>query len=133
MALRKDLALGSLRELSRPLGVDELTAAKGIIRLVNNSMARALSMVTVERGRDPREFVMFAFGGAGPVHACDLADDLGVTQVVVPIHAGLFSAYGLLVGELTRTFASPILETAPRLQEKFRELESKAAREMGAE
>jgi N-methylhydantoinase A len=133
LRLRKDIALRSMRKLSRTLGMDELTAAKGIIRLVNNSMARALSMVTVERGRDPREFVMFAFGGAGPVHACDLADDLGVDDVVVPTHAGLFSAYGLLVGELTRTFTSSVLETEPHLRGRFRELESRAARELRGE
>jgi N-methylhydantoinase A len=90
-------------------------------------------LVTVERGRDPREFVMFAFGGAGPVHACDLAEDLGVEEVVVPLHAGLFSAYGLLMGELARTFTSPIMELEPLLRERFRKLESTAAREMRAE
>jgi N-methylhydantoinase A len=133
MPIRRDLALRSVRKMSRALGMDELAVAKGVVRLVNNSMARALSMVTVERGRDPREFVMFAFGGAGPVHACDLAEDLGVREVVVPRHAGLFSAYGLLVGELTRTFTSSVLETEPRLRDRFRTLESAAARELRAE
>jgi N-methylhydantoinase A len=133
MPIRKDLALRSIRRISRKLGLDQLAASRGIIRLVNNDMARALSMVTIERGRDPREFVMVAFGGAGPVHACDLAEDLEVDDVVVPLHAGLFSAYGLLVGEVTRTFTSPVMERGPRLRDRFHSLESVAAREMRAE
>jgi len=133
MPIRKDLALRSMKGISRMLGLDMSATARGIVRLVNNSMARALSVVTVERGRDPRDFVMVAFGGAGPVHACDLAEDLGVKDVVIPAHAGLFSAYGLLVGELTRTFTSPVMETKPDLRHRFREIESAAAEEMRAE
>ena len=133
MPIRRDRALLALKKVSKNLGLGNLAAAKGIIRLVNNSMARALSMVTVERGRDPREFTMVAFGGAGPVHACDLAEDLGVRQAVVPVHAGLFSAYGLLVGELTRTFTSPVMETEPTLRRRFLDLERTAARAMRSE
>ena len=133
MPIRRALALRSLRGISRKLDLDESATARGIIRLVNNSMAQALSMVTVERGRDPRDFVMFAFGGAGPMHACDLAEELGVKEVLVPAHAGLFSAYGLLTSELARTFTAPVMETEPALGLRFHELESAAAREMRAE
>jgi N-methylhydantoinase A len=73
---------------------------------------------------------MVAFGGAGPIHACDLAEELGIRQIVVPIHAGLFSAYGLLTGELTRTFTLPVMESEPRLDARFRQLERVAAKEM---
>ncbi len=133
MPIRRDLAVRSIGKLSRRLGLGGVGAAIGILRLVNNDMARALSMVTVERGRDPREFTMVAFGGAGPVHACDLAEELGVNQVLVPDHAGLFSAFGLLAGQLTRTFTSPVMETEPRLWRRFRELESHAGKEMFSE
>ena len=76
---------------------------------------------------------MFAFGGAGPLHACDLAEEMGVSDVVVPLHAGLFSAYGLVAGELARTFVSPVMETDPKLSRRFLELESTAARSMQEE
>ena len=133
MKIRRELALRSLRRLAVRLnqGVDDV--AKGVLRLVNNSMARAISIVSVERGRDPRDFTLIVFGGAGPVHACDLAEDLGIRHMVVPLHAGLFSAYGLLVGEFTRTFSAPIMTTGAPLRRAFRILEDSVRREMLAE
>ena len=133
MPIRRDLALNSMERLSRSLRATPLGAAKGVVRLVNDGMARAMALVTVERGRDPREFVMFAFGGAGPVHACDLAEEMGIRDVVVPQHAGLFSAYGLVAGELTRTFVAPVMEADPPLAERFRLLESSVAESMDEE
>jgi N-methylhydantoinase A len=133
MPISRDLALRSMGKLSAKLGLDDMELAVGILRLVNNSMARAISMVTVERGRDPRDFAMVAFGGAGPVHACDLAEEMDIDEVIIPVHAGLFSAYGLLAGELTRTFTSPIMEAEPRLEPRFRELASTARKEMRSE
>jgi len=133
MRIRRDLALRSLKRLGRKLGRSELDVASGVIRLVNDSMSRAISMVTVERGRDPRDFAMVAFGGAGPVHACDLAEEMGVDDIIVPAHAGLFSAYGLLAAEMTRTFVSPVMEAEPPLKRRFEELELKASREMRSE
>ena len=133
MPINRDLALRSMKGLSGKTGLDEFSVATGILRLVNNDMARAMSMVTVERGRDPRDFVMVAFGGAGPLQACDLAEEMGISEVLVPAHAGLFSAYGLLAGELTRTFTSPVMETAPRLEGRFRSLESEVAQAMESE
>ena len=73
-----------------------LEAADGIHRIANARMTRALRSVSSEKGRDPREFAIIAYGGSGPVHAGGLADELGVTTVVVPPVAGLFSAVGLL-------------------------------------
>ena len=133
MRIHPDLARRSLSRLSRRLRLDLQDTASGIVRLVNDSMARAISMVTVERGRNPGDFAMIAFGGGGPLQACDLAEAMGIREVVVPIHAGLFSAYGLLAGELTRTFTSPVMETEPRLWMRFKELEVSAAREMRRE
>ena len=133
MPIRRDLALASVRRLAKGIHTSPLASAKGVVRLVNHNMARAMALVTVERGRDPREFVMFAFGGAGPVHACDLAEEMGISEVIVPLHAGLFSAYGLVASVLTRTFMSPVMEAAPRLERRFRELESEAAVSMKEE
>jgi N-methylhydantoinase A len=107
--------------------------AKGVIRLVNDGMAKAISIVSVERGRDPREFTMVAFGGAGPVHACDLADEMRIRDIIVPIHAGLFSAYGLLVGDITRSFTAPVMDSPRSLKRRFDELEDEAEREMARE
>jgi N-methylhydantoinase A len=133
MPIKRGLALQSMKTLSKRTGLDAHSVATGILRLVNNSMARAISMVTVERGRDPRDFVMVAFGGAGPLQACDLAEEMGISQILVPAHAGLFSAYGLLAGELTRTFSSPVMEAEPRLEARFRRLEARATEVMKAE
>ena len=133
MPISRNLALRSMKGLSKKTGLDELSVATGIIRLVNNDMARAISMVTVERGRDPRDFVMVAFGGAGPLQACDLAEEMGISEVLVPAHAGLFSAYGLLAGEFTRTFTSPVMATEPSLEGRFHGLESMANQAMKSE
>lgn len=133
MPIRRDLALRSITRLAKKLGLDPPEAAAGILRLINNSMTRAISMVTVERGRHPEDFVMVAFGGGGPLQACDLAEEIGIHEIVVPVHAGLFSAYGLLAGELTRVFVSPIMETEPRLAGAFKRLGALAAREVRRE
>ena len=133
MTIHSGLAFHAVEKLATAPRSDVRDTATGIIRLVNNEMSKAISMVTVERGRDPRDFVLVAFGGAGPVHACDLADEMGIDEIVVPIHAGLFSAYGLLAGELTRTFAASIMEVEPRLETRFRVLEEVAAKAMRKE
>lgn len=100
--------------------------AKGIVRLVNDSMSRAISMVSVERGRDPREFTLVAFGGAGPVHACDLAEELGIREILVPPFAGLFSAYGLLAGDTTATYSMPVSSPIGELDGLFETMERSA-------
>jgi len=133
MPIHRDLARRSVRKLSRRLGLDSDEVPVGILRLVNDSMTKAMSKVTVERGRDPGDFVMVAFGGGGPLQACDLAEEMGIDEVIVPIHAGLFSAYGLLAGELARTFVSPVMETEPPLEGLFRTLEAAAASEIRRE
>src|SRR5262249_62265441 len=69
-----------------------------VVAVVNAEMLRALRVVSVERGHDPREFALVAFGGAGPLHACALADELGISTVLVPAAAGVLSALGLLAG-----------------------------------
>ena len=79
-----------------PLGLDLLAAAFGIHQIANATTMRALRQVSTERGRDPREFTLVAFGGAGPIHAAGLASDLAIRSVVIPPLPGLFSAMGLL-------------------------------------
>ena len=133
MPIRSELAYQSLEGISRGLGISREDSAKGIVRLVNDAMSKAISIVSVQKGRDPRDFTLFSFGGAGPIHACDLAEELGIRKVIVPIHAGLFSAYGLLAADVTRTFTMPIMGPAKSLGPRFKELERQAAREMRQE
>ncbi|QCJ48375.1 hydantoinase/oxoprolinase family protein [Haloprofundus sp. MHR1] len=78
---------------------DALAAARGVYRVANANMTRAIRTITVERGHDPRQFALAAFGGAGPMHAAALADELGVETVVVPRACGVLSAYGLLAAD----------------------------------
>ena len=102
--LVRDLAERALAPLAERLGFASVTeAACGVIRIVAAQMADAIRSVTIERGRDPREATLVAFGGAGPLFGTVLADELGVRSVVVPPHAGNFSAVGLLGADLARS------------------------------
>ena len=97
IAIDPDAATSAVRDrIATPLGMDLLQAAEGIHRIANARTMRALRAVSTERGRDPREFVLMAFGGSGPVHAAGLARELHIRQVIVPPLPGLFSALGLL-------------------------------------
>jgi N-methylhydantoinase A len=135
MKIKKDLAHRALKtNIATKLGTSVEEAARGILNIVNNEMARAISIVSVERGRDPRDYTLFAFGGAGPIHACDLAEELGISNIVIPPHAGLFSAYGLLTADIERNFAIPVMgDTASvdleRYFEKLRTMAGKAITE----
>ena len=126
MKIYRDLAHTAVRKLSRGLKMSVEETADGILKLINNAMSKTLSIVSVERGRDPRDFTMLAFGGAGPLHACDMADDLHIPGIVVPLHPGLFSAYGLLTGDMVRIFSSPMMTRNLQLREQFDALRAKA-------
>jgi N-methylhydantoinase A len=90
-----------MRELfANPLGLDLLEAAYGVCQIGVVNMSKAVKAVSSERGRDPRDFVLVAFGGAGPAYAVEMARELGMNRVVVPINAGLFSTIGLLVADI---------------------------------
>ncbi|MGZ3532377.1 MAG: hydantoinase/oxoprolinase family protein [Vulcanimicrobiaceae bacterium] len=108
--------------LAQRLDLSVEATAAGIVTLVDSEMAKVLRIVTVERGLDPREFAMIAFGGNGPLHGCALAEELGIERVLVPRHPGVFSAYGLLVAELRASFVHPLLREASSLD--YSELET---------
>lgn len=117
--------------VARPLRIDLLAAAEGIVRLIDNNMVGALKVVSIEKGYDPREFSLVAFGGAGPLHAGELARLLGTPTVIVPPHPGLLCALGLLASDLTYDYARTCLERAPeydaaRMERILRELEQAA-------
>jgi N-methylhydantoinase A len=88
--------------LADSLGLSIEEAAAGIVRVASAEMARAVRVMTVERGIDPRDLALLAFGGAGPLHACAIADELGMRRVVVPRASGVLSALGLIVSERRR-------------------------------
>ncbi|MEM3198116.1 MAG: hydantoinase/oxoprolinase family protein [Thermoplasmata archaeon] len=110
MKIFPNLSKESLKKISYPLDLDEIRSAKGILALANNTMAKAISIVTIERGRDPRDFTLFAFGGAGPLHSCDLAEEMGIKEIIIPKNPGLFSAFGLLTVDIRRVFISSIIQ-----------------------
>ena len=91
--------------VARPLGLSVTEAAARIVDVVNSNMAQALRIVSVERGHDPQEFALIAFGGAGPVHAVALAEELGIPEVIVPPVPGAFSALGLVASDLKRDWS----------------------------
>jgi N-methylhydantoinase A len=90
------------REIGDPLGMAPETAAEAVIRLANVLMAGAIRMVSLSRGHDPRDFALFAFGGAGPLHAVALAREIGIPEVFIPFRPGLTNALGCLVADLRR-------------------------------
>jgi N-methylhydantoinase A len=97
--------------LAEPLGVDVRTAAAAVIDVVDHAMAEVLKIVSVQRGHDPRDFVLAPFGGAGPLHAAALATELGISQVICPPIPGAFSALGLVGADLRRDYVQTLLTT----------------------
>ncbi|MDX1433619.1 MAG: hydantoinase B/oxoprolinase family protein, partial [Gammaproteobacteria bacterium] len=100
-----DLVRARIQEvIGDPLGLDAEQAAAAILDVVNNQMANATRMVSVEKGHDPRDFALFAFGGAGPLHAADIARDLGVPRVLVPRFPGITSALGCVLADVRHDY-----------------------------
>ena len=102
IALDPARAERALRSVAEPFGGDPRRAAAAVIDVVNANMARALRVISVERGHDPARFTLVAFGGAGPLHACDLADALGIPAALIPPSPGVLSASGMLSADVTR-------------------------------
>ncbi|MDC0987381.1 hydantoinase/oxoprolinase family protein [Alphaproteobacteria bacterium] len=118
LAIRADKAEAAITErLAGPLKLDVDATAAAVVSIVNNAMAEALRIVSVERGHDAREFSLVAFGGAGPMHAAELASELGVREIIIPPIPGGFSALGLVATDLKRdyvkTFYAPLTGIDP--------------------
>jgi N-methylhydantoinase A len=115
--------------VARPLGLSVAEAAHGIREVANANMARAIRSVTIERGRDPRDFTLVAFGGSGPVHAVDLARALEIPRVLVPVAPGVFTAVGMLASDVEHHFvrAHPALLARLAPEAANRALEEMAA------
>ncbi|MCE0507317.1 hydantoinase/oxoprolinase family protein [Roseivivax sp. GX 12232] len=133
MALDRDAAAAALAKLGQDFGMDAEQMAHGVIDIVNAKMADAIRTITIQRGIDPREFSLVAFGGAGPAQAAALAEELEISEVVIPVHPGAFSAWGMLQTDVRHDFKETHynfwdlvdvgdLETAfARLQDKGRD------------
>jgi N-methylhydantoinase A len=93
------------REVATPLGLSRADAARGILSILDHNMVGAVRIVSIERGHDPRDFTLVAFGGAGPLHGCSLAELLGITRVLIPPAPGVLCADGLLAADLKAEFS----------------------------
>jgi N-methylhydantoinase A len=138
VSLDVDAARKATAALAASLGIDELEAAQGIVRVANQEMLRALRVVTVERGVDPRRFALMPFGGAGPMHAAELAVELGIDRVLCPRAGGVLSALGLCASDRRRDTARTVMLaggalTMERIAAEVDELASRLGAEPGTE
>ena len=126
-----------LKKQGSRLSLEQFSA--GVVRVVNANMERALRVVSIERGYDPREFTLVAFGGAGGLHACELAEALAIPTVMIPAQPGALSAFGILVSDVVKDYSRTLLwqlgDGLPqaKLQKEFRKLEAAAHQEFRAE
>lgn len=114
--------------IAKQLGLTRTNAAAGILRVANANMERAIRVVSVERGHDPRDFALVAFGGCGGLHACEIARELGIQAVLVPQYAGALSAMGMLMADAVRDYSAGVLGRAD-WDHCFARLERRAQRE----
>ncbi len=131
VVLDRGKAEEALGALGSELGLDAMGTALGVVEVANAEMVRALRVISVERGLDPREFALVAFGGAGPLHACALAEELAIETVLVPRASGVLSALGLAISDIRRDLVAPhpaALDGIDRdaVEETFRGLEEQA-------
>ena len=114
LTLDRDAAVRAINvSIASPLGLEISAAAIGILKIADNAMVGAIRNISVERGHDPRDFTLVAYGGAGPMHAIDLANLLGIETVLVPPYPGIASAYGLLVADFKNDYAKTFLQQPP--------------------
>lgn len=109
-------------ELAARLELTPMALAEGIVRIADANMERAIRVVSVQRGHDPRDFALLAFGGAGGLHACALAESLDIATVLIPEHSGVLSALGMLLADVTRDYSTSILQpTALVTEDKLKQ------------
>ena len=129
----------ALDKLAATLTKSQQEVARGIVRVANNNMVNAIKLISVNRGHDPRDFTLIAFGGGGGMHACALARELSIKKVVIPKQSSVFSAWGMLLSDLRRDYLQTQIvdlsapEAAAQLHASLRQLEQKALQEFTAE
>ena len=131
-------ARGLMESLAARLGLSEQEAALGINRVVNANMERAIRAISLERGYDPRSFTLVPFGGAGPVHGCDLAQELGIPRVLIPARPGILSALGVAIADVVKDYSRTVMLRGgdlerTRLEEEFHGMEGLARAELEQE
>ena len=135
LPLDSEAAEQAVSAMAKDMDCSQLEAAKGIVRLANEHMARALRVISVERGHNPADYALLCFGGAGGLHACDLAELLNMERIVIPARAGVLSAMGMLVSEPGRELSRPVLKPLAALTDEdiehgFQSLEADARRQL---
>ena len=131
IALDAAAARQALEQLGRPLGMDARATAAGMVEIVDAAMADAIRLMTVRRGLDPADYALFAFGGAGALHAAALARELGISRVVVPALASVLSAYGIVASDVLHVLAvteAREVDDAPAIGAAYARLEREAVR-----
>ena len=131
-------ARGLMTSLAAQLGLGEQEAALGINRVVNANMERAIRAISLERGYDPRSFTLVPFGGAGPVHGCELAQELGIPRVLIPARPGILSALGVAIADVVKDYSRTVMLRGgdlerTRLDEEFHGMEGLARAELEQE
>ncbi|MBI4788779.1 MAG: hydantoinase/oxoprolinase family protein [Chloroflexi bacterium] len=113
MKLYPDKARAAIEQhIARPLNMSVEDAAYGIVRVVNANMVKGMAGSSIQKGFDPREFTLVAFGGAGPLHACELAKEIGMRKVVIPLYPGALSAFGLVTSDIRHDYVQTIAKPA---------------------
>ena len=135
MTLNQERSQELMTDLAGGVGASSTDTALGIIRVVNSNMERAIRAISLERGYDPREFTLVPFGGAGPMHACELAAELGIPRVLVPGHPGILSALGVAIADVVKDYSRTVMLRGEdldkaRLEEEFHGMEQLARAEL---
>jgi N-methylhydantoinase A len=138
MRLDADAARKAVESVAGPLNMSAEDTAEGIIRIIDVKMAEAIKAISTMRGHDLRDFMLLAFGGAGPVHACRIARDLGMAGVIVPLYPGVYSAIGLVMSDVKHDYIqsrmTPLSQTAPKdLSAMFDRLAAQALEDLRAD
>jgi len=138
MSLDRTRAEVLMQELAGQINAETRQAALGINRVVNAKMERAIRSISLERGYDPRLFTLVPFGGAGPMHACELAQELGIPRVLVPSRPGILSALGVAIADIVKDYSRTVMLRGAgldrtRIDEEFHGMEGLARKEMAGE
>ncbi len=133
MQLDTAASVHAIEVLAKQLNMDAMQTAAGIINIVNEHMARALRVMSVQKGIDPRQLTLTCFGGAGGLHVCALADALGMTQAIVPVHAGVFSALGMLAAPRARHLSRTINAELEHIDKQELEAQYKQLEQSGSD
>ena len=138
LTLDRERSVQLIEELAQEVGATTEETALGIIRVVNANMERAIRTISLERGYDPRLFTLVPFGGAGPMHSCELAQELGIPRVLIPTHPGILSALGVAIADVVKDYSRTVMlrggdVNQVRLDEEFHGMENQARAELRSE